>query len=173
MEIKYLVRESKQSGFSLVELMVVIGVLAILSAFAIPGFMSWRENFELKGAARDLLGHMQKAKLTAVKERENVTMEFNSGANSYIAYIEGDGTAGYAPNSDDVLLVSVTWSDSVYYDVSQDTDGISFPDNTTEFRPNGLPSPVNGSGSVFIKNDNGKQLEVVLSSAGNIRIDEY
>jgi prepilin-type N-terminal cleavage/methylation domain-containing protein len=41
-----------RSGFTLIELMVTIGVLAIMAAVAIPGFSRWLPSYHLKSAAR-------------------------------------------------------------------------------------------------------------------------
>lgn len=164
-------RKSKQSGFSMLELIIVMAVIAIMAAIATPSFLSWRKDFWLKGAARDLLGNMQKAKLTSIKRRTNVTMEFDTGGYSYLAYIDGDGTTGYDPTAtDDELILSETWNDDVYFDTDQSTDGISFNGNKTNFQPSGIPTL---SGAIYIKNDNGKKLSIALSAAGNIHIAEY
>jgi prepilin-type N-terminal cleavage/methylation domain-containing protein len=44
----------KKSGFTVVELLVVLAVLAIFFAIGVPNFMSWIPKYRLKSAARDL-----------------------------------------------------------------------------------------------------------------------
>jgi prepilin-type N-terminal cleavage/methylation domain-containing protein len=41
------------SGFTMIEVLIVIVILAILMSIAIPGFSRWLPNYRLKGAARD------------------------------------------------------------------------------------------------------------------------
>jgi len=57
----------KRSGFTLIELVVVIAVLGILTAVGVPNFLSWLPKYRLKTAARDLYSNMQLAKLSAIK----------------------------------------------------------------------------------------------------------
>jgi prepilin-type N-terminal cleavage/methylation domain-containing protein len=46
------VREKLLSGFTLIEVLMTIVVLAILAAVAVPGFSVWLPNYRLKAAAR-------------------------------------------------------------------------------------------------------------------------
>lgn len=45
-----------ESGFSLIELVVVIAMVAIISAIAIPNMIGWRGERQLRGAVNNLLG---------------------------------------------------------------------------------------------------------------------
>ncbi len=77
-------------GFSLMELMVVLGVITIMSAIALPRVVEWRENARLKSAARDLYSSLQKARLLAVKTNREYAIEFDTNLNSYTLVNSGD-----------------------------------------------------------------------------------
>ncbi len=66
-----------QDGFSLIEMIVVIAVIAILAAIGIPAFINWVPNINLQSAARNLVSHMEEAKVAAIKTNTNVTFAFN------------------------------------------------------------------------------------------------
>jgi len=77
--------ETLLSGFTLIEVLMTIVVLAILAAVAVPGFSVWLPNYRLKAAARDMVSNFQLAKLTAVKRNTNCAITFNQaiGARTY------------------------------------------------------------------------------------------
>ena len=57
----------KQSGFTLLELIVVIAILGIMAAIVVPNYLSWVPKNRIKGAARDLYSNMQLARMAAIK----------------------------------------------------------------------------------------------------------
>ena len=81
----------QDSGFTLVELMIVVGVAAILMAFAIPGVLNWLPTYRLKGAANDLFSNLQWTKLNAVKANKNWAIVFDTANGRY--YICSDSGA--------------------------------------------------------------------------------
>lgn len=59
-------REVRQSGFTLIELMVVIVVISILAGAVVPMFGSSRSDAQLRAAARDLISALRLARSEAV-----------------------------------------------------------------------------------------------------------
>ena len=55
-----------ESGFSLVELMVVIAILGVFMGLALPGFSRWLPGNRLRSAAKDLYSNLQHVKLAAM-----------------------------------------------------------------------------------------------------------
>ena len=68
----------KQSGFSLIEVMVVLAILAIVAGASAPNLQRWMRNYRLKSAVMDLHSNMQLAKLNAVKENRQWKIQFNA-----------------------------------------------------------------------------------------------
>lgn len=167
-------------GFSIMELMTVIAVLAILSAIAIPGFIGWRNNAQLGRAARDVYSSFQKAKLESVRRNENCGIEFRDAQNDYFIYM--DSNANFAFDAGEDVIQTVNWSQypGVRLDPDEggDGDGRTFanPDFGIFFASDGLPrNSSNGlaSGTVFLTNQsNTRQNTVTISTAGNIQINQ-
>jgi len=104
------------AGFSLIELMVAIAIIAILMGLAIPGFATWLPNYRLKGAARDLYSNLQLAKSGAIKDRTEWAIRFTT-ATSYEVWSARDpdtpnANAGWNSfsTSDDTLIKTVDLS---------------------------------------------------------------
>lgn len=86
-----------QRGFTLVEMMVVIGILAVLAVIALPSFLSWRQNAQLRGAVYNLRGDMEQAKTRAARENSNVAIEFFS--DHYLVFLDNGAGAGADRNN--------------------------------------------------------------------------
>lgn len=72
---------ANSGGFTLLELMVAIAVLAILLAVGLPSYQSLREDNALVGAARVLYADIQLARSEAVKRNSDaIDVKFFSGS---------------------------------------------------------------------------------------------
>ena len=170
-------------GFTLIEVLIVVGIIGIMAAIVIPSISSWLPNYRLKGAARDLYGAAMKAKGEAVKRNTSCALTFNQTvggvANVYIVYVDTNGNCEF--DTTEVIIVQVQqWPKQVSLDLTQGGgDGLSFTDNddgnpTILFRSNGIPTGNGGGmaqGSAYLTNTNGKTAEVVINQAGSMRID--
>jgi prepilin-type N-terminal cleavage/methylation domain-containing protein len=74
----------KKSGFTLLELIIVIVILGILTAIGVPNYLSWLPKYRLKSAARDLYSNMQLAKMTAVKSNQDCTVTYSTDPDQYV-----------------------------------------------------------------------------------------
>jgi type IV fimbrial biogenesis protein FimT len=70
----------RQCGFTLIEMMITIAVLAILVALALPAMGNWIKNAQIRTAAESLQNGLQKARNEAA--RQNAAVEFVIGPGS-------------------------------------------------------------------------------------------
>lgn len=84
-------RNSRATGFSLIELMVGIIILAILASIAIPDFKIWLQNSQIRNATESILNGLQQARAAAVSR--NASMEFTLGSGTSWAVNEIGGTS--------------------------------------------------------------------------------
>ena len=77
-------RRTQQQGFTLAEVIMVLAIIGILAAIAIPNFLSWLPNMRLKAAARDLYSSMQKARAEAIKTNRDWAIVFDTANNRYV-----------------------------------------------------------------------------------------
>jgi type IV fimbrial biogenesis protein FimT len=174
----------KKNGFTLIELMITFVILGIAAAIAIPGFSSWLPNYRLKSAVRDVFSNFQLAKLTSIRSNSYCAITFNqaiSGTNyDYVIFVDADNDLEYDAGEDVVTKVLLADYKDVTFDTTEGGgDGLTFANNddglpSIAFNPTGLPKNNSGgfgAGSVFLTNPNDKATKVVVSSAGNIRIE--
>jgi prepilin-type N-terminal cleavage/methylation domain-containing protein len=85
---------SAQRGFTLAECVIVILILSIVTAIAIPGFRIMAENGSLKAAARDLLADFSSLKQRAISENIAYKITFNDqeNVNNYTIRQQGGAT---------------------------------------------------------------------------------
>ncbi|MDR1576633.1 MAG: prepilin-type N-terminal cleavage/methylation domain-containing protein [Deltaproteobacteria bacterium] len=89
-----LFKNERHPGFTLMEMIVVIAVVAILVVISYPLLKASKPEYEARGAARQLEGMLQKAKLMAANHQRPIRIVINclrpSGAdNCYVDLQEG------------------------------------------------------------------------------------
>jgi prepilin-type N-terminal cleavage/methylation domain-containing protein len=83
----------RQAGFSLIELLVVVGVLMVLAAVSLPNIGGYIRNFKIRGAASQVGSELQTARSKAIMTNTNNGVLFVAvDANSY-RFIRQDAPA--------------------------------------------------------------------------------
>jgi type IV fimbrial biogenesis protein FimT len=71
--------KKNSTGFTLIELMVVVTVLIILATVAVPSFKDLMANQRIKSASYELFSSLLTARSEAIKRNNNVTIASASG----------------------------------------------------------------------------------------------
>jgi type IV fimbrial biogenesis protein FimT len=82
-----------QRGFTIIEVLVTLGVIAILSVLAVPSFQHWIANTQIRNAAEGILNGMQSARAEAVRRNIGVQLVLNSGSGWTINSLDNIGVA--------------------------------------------------------------------------------
>lgn len=72
--------QKKEQGFTLIELMVTIAVMAVLASFAAPSFGNMLERYKLKKNTEELANIIKEARAKAILEVKDVTLKIDSTA---------------------------------------------------------------------------------------------
>ncbi|MDQ6982500.1 MAG: GspH/FimT family pseudopilin [Mariprofundus sp.] len=70
-------RQRNQQGFSLLELLIVMVIVGVITAIAIPAFADWRERQAVRNITQTLLAHLKQARVLAVSENRSVRISFS------------------------------------------------------------------------------------------------
>lgn len=81
-----------RSGFTLVEIMMVLTMLGLVSAMGVWGLLPALEHEKVRRAAGVLIGDLQYAQMIAARQREPVAVVFNASLRMYVVKQRGDTT---------------------------------------------------------------------------------
>lgn len=101
----------RHNGFTLIEFLVVIAVLALLASMAAPSFTDQMARRRLQGAGTELATDLQFARAQAVSHRGTTTLTTNTTGTGY-AVVTAEGTKSVTLPSG----VAVTPNTTVTYD---------------------------------------------------------
>jgi type IV fimbrial biogenesis protein FimT len=92
----------KQGGFTLIELIVTLAVLAIIASFAAPSLGNMLSQQNLNKSSRELTAILSQARAKAALERREVTVQLNSTA------VNDDETLNWSAEGQAVLTSRTT-----------------------------------------------------------------
>jgi len=70
----------RSAGFTLIELMITIVILAILLFIALPNFAVWMQNSQIRTAGEAVLNGMQLARAEAIRRNVNVELRLDASS---------------------------------------------------------------------------------------------
>lgn len=151
---------SKNSGFTLIEMVVTVVIVVILGAIAIPTFSNLMSQNKLTGTANELLGAVSSARTEAIKNRSQVTLTPKNGS-----WINGWEIKVTATNN--VVLERDAFNNSLSSSSQANKGAVTF--NTNGFVNGSNPW---GTGGVVFCDSKGKGRKVVLSISGSAKIQK-
>jgi type IV fimbrial biogenesis protein FimT len=151
----------RQKGFSLIELMIAIAIVAILIALAQPSFTAIINQNRLAASSNELLATLQQARTESIRRNRRVVVCRSDNAEAstpsctsstgnwagWIAFVDDGGpTAGNAGNgvfnAGEALLKVHSVVEPVVLSASGNISGLS---QTIRFRPDGLARASSGA----------------------------
>jgi prepilin-type N-terminal cleavage/methylation domain-containing protein len=94
-------------GFSLIELLIVVAIIMIISAMAIPQIQRVQTRYKLDTSGHAVAGLLQQARLQAVRSNQPSYAQFDPGTPN-LMYVNNDKTAYVAGNGESVVATNGT-----------------------------------------------------------------
>lgn len=161
----------KCRGFTLLELLTVIFMIALVSAFAVPGIISWRNAAKLRGAAENLKGNLELAKMKAIQENGPVAIQFWVGG--YRIFVD-TGANGGELDAGETVIKSVELPPGIRFDFDESTFATVYGDGDwpikTRFQGRGTAA----AGKAVLTNPaRTKAKSLTVSNLGKITLANY
>jgi len=192
--------KTRQTGLTLVELMIAIAVVGVLLTIGLPSFSNMIDTNRLKGAAETLYGNIQRARSESIKRNDDIYVNFSADGSATWVYgvsnvtgctlaqtdatnasactivvDDGDGTVhgiNSATDTGDKLLMRFVSDEWV--DVTMALNSFA---SGTQLAFNGRQGTTRDSatgtfsiGTVQLTSGDGKRLDVRVAALGQIRI---
>lgn len=157
-------------GFTLLELIIVVGVMGLLSAIAIPAASSYYGKCRVEAAAAEITGMIREAKQNAL-DGNYYAIGFDP-VNGKFSLLSGRGADGEWNTADDIVVRTcrlaakgggLTFGHGSYGPVPDHApaaDGISFGNNTLVCNP----ELTGNGGSVYLRSSSGAAIAITMNS---------
>jgi prepilin-type N-terminal cleavage/methylation domain-containing protein len=132
------------TGFSIIECLVALALMAIVAAIALPGWGKLLPSFRLDSATRQVQSELHSVKMRAAAENLSFQIAYTQGASAYA--VQSDSSVAAIKPLPDGIIVTKT--------------------GTISFSPRGTAS----GNRVRLQNTAGDCRQVVVSPTGRVRI---
>jgi Tfp pilus assembly protein FimT len=168
---------SKQPGFTLLEMVAVMGITLLVCTVALPQFNRYRHAYRLDSAVQTLASNLEIARYSAISRNIEVVVNFDANQSSYQSFEDRNGNG--IREGGEMLLGVFTLPIQVQFRGSgllgppsspsgPVTDPISFSNDRLVFNSQGKLN--SGLGSIYLQNYLGDAAAISFNIAGRMKV---
>ena len=151
--MKILKHNRGASGFTVMELVVVIAVAMLITGIAVPSFLSWLPTLRLSNGARQVATDLQLARMKAISQNAKFRLNFTSGT----SYEFQKDNSGFGYESGPFSLPEgITVTETT-------------PFTTSEFQPRGTANTGVGISTITLSNGSDTK-QVAIKLVGRVNV---
>lgn len=145
---------TRTHGFSLIELMIVVGLIAVLTGISVPMIAAGMKRYSLISASQQVVSTIRSARNQAVGKNVSLRVRFNSPAAGQYQIVD---TAG------------ATVSGTQYLPEGADFDGVS---GDIEINASGRVSPFGGGAmpATIVVSNGDEDRTITVSASGRVQL---
>lgn len=146
-----------ERGFTVVELITVVGIMMVVTAIATPSFYYWLPKYRLSAGARQIAADLQLARMKAISQNTSYRLRFT--ADDTYEMQKNDGGWAVAPGHGSVKLPEgITVTNAIFF-------------NTSEFQSRGTANTGVGTADIEVTNGDLNRA-VCIELVGRVHIED-
>jgi prepilin-type N-terminal cleavage/methylation domain-containing protein len=169
--------KTKQAGFTLLEIVAVLGITLLISAFAFPQLNRYRHAYRLDSAVQTLASNLEMARYSAISKNVDVVVLFDVTQSSYQFFADKNGNG--IRDGNELLVGPYPLPAQVQFrgngllgppsgPTGPVTDPISFSNDRIVLNSQGKLN--SGLGSIYLQNYSGDAAAISFNIAGRMKI---
>jgi type II secretory pathway pseudopilin PulG len=151
------------SGITLIELVVVVGIMTILLSLATLAFNSYQVRYNVESEIKGLYADIMGARIRAMNENRPYIVKF-TGAKSYVTVIDINGDGDYGAGD---IKIDRYSKDNLKYELAWK---LALGTNRFALDSRGM---VNINGSVRVNKDNSSEYDCIAISNTRIKMGKW
>lgn len=110
---KLINKHKNNNGFTVIELLIVIAIIAILGTVSMGPMLRWRANAKVESNTNNIMADLERAKVEAIRRSRNITIIFPAinppgSTGGYSCFLDVNGNGSFDSADDKILFERVT-----------------------------------------------------------------